>query len=84
MVILYFCAYILHRKISSLVLVTGRVSFIGSHTILKILKDGYEVYIIHNLDKYVEEEVNKVRDLVNQHFRQNLHFFWEIFAKKRI
>lgn len=57
------------------VLVTGGAGFIGSHTGLQLLEDGYEVYIIDNLDNSVEEAVNRVRDLVDQRFRLNLHFF---------
>ena len=57
------------------VLVTGGIGFIERHTTLPLLENGYEVYIIENLDNSVEETVNRVRDLVDQQFGQNLNFF---------
>ena len=66
------------------VLVTRGTGFIRSHTALQLLENGCKVYIIDNLDNSVEETVNRVRDLVDQQFSQNLHFFWGIFATKRM
>lgn len=32
-----------------MVLVTGGVGYIGSHTVIELLQDGYEVVIVDNL-----------------------------------
>ena len=45
------------------VLVTGGLGYIGSHTVLKLLDNGYEVVIIDNLSNsfcYVHEELEAI------------------------
>ena len=41
------------------ILVTGGASFIGSHTLVQLLNEGFRVSIIDNLDNSVAEAVDE-------------------------
>ena len=56
------------------ILVTGGAGFIGSHTAVQLLNEGFRVSIIDNLDNSVTEAVDRVRDLVGPKRSQNLEF----------
>uniref|UniRef100_A0A1D1XKU7 UDP-glucose 4-epimerase n=1 Tax=Anthurium amnicola TaxID=1678845 RepID=A0A1D1XKU7_9ARAE len=56
------------------ILVTGGAGFIGTHTVLQLLKEGFRVSIIDNLDNSVEEAVDRVRDLAGPDLSRNLTF----------
>ncbi|MBA0621643.1 hypothetical protein Godav_007244, partial [Gossypium davidsonii] len=56
------------------ILVTGGAGFIGTHTVVQLLNDGYRVSIIDNLDNSVIEAVHRVKDLVGPELSQKLDF----------
>ncbi|XP_045818014.1 UDP-glucose 4-epimerase GEPI42-like isoform X2 [Trifolium pratense] len=56
------------------IMVTGGAGFIGSHTVVQLLKQGYTVFIIDNLYNSVMEAVHRVRRLVGPQLSNNLHF----------
>lgn len=63
-----------HQESSNSILVTGGAGFIGTHTVLQLLNEGYRVSIIDNLDNSVEDAVDRVRDLAGSSRSGNLQF----------
>ncbi|RRT44930.1 hypothetical protein B296_00033988, partial [Ensete ventricosum] len=55
------------------ILVTGGAGYIGSHTVLQLLKGGYRAVVVDNLDNSSEVGLERVRDLAGE-FRNNLAF----------
>ena len=58
------------------ILVTEGAGFIGSHTVVELLNEGFRVSIIDNLDNFVTEAVDRVRDLFGPKRSQNLEFIF--------
>ncbi|CAM8990487.1 unnamed protein product [Rhodiola kirilowii] len=56
------------------ILVTGGAGFIGTHTVVQLLGDGFRVSIFDNLSNSVIEAVDRVRELVGPALSQNLEF----------
>lgn len=50
------------------ILVTGGLGYIGSHTTLELLKDGYNVIIIDDLSNSYFGVLNRIKSLVDQHY----------------
>uniref|UniRef100_A0A5B7AL87 UDP-glucose 4-epimerase n=1 Tax=Davidia involucrata TaxID=16924 RepID=A0A5B7AL87_DAVIN len=61
-------------SVDQTILVTGGAGFIGTHTVHQLLKEGFRVSIIDNLDNSVEEAVKRVRELVGSELSQKLEF----------
>lgn len=59
---------------SQKILVTGGAGFIGTHTVVQLLKGGFSVSIIDNFDNSVMEAVDRVRQVVGPLLSQNLQF----------
>lgn len=59
---------------SQKILVTGGAGFIGTHTVVQLLKGGFSVSIIDNFDNSVMEAVDRVREVVGPQLSQNLEF----------
>lgn len=50
------------------ILVTGGCGYIGSHTVVELLKKNYEVVILDNLSNSKKEICNRVSEIVNKDF----------------
>ncbi|KAL5079307.1 hypothetical protein RYX36_007728 [Vicia faba] len=59
---------------SQKILVTGGAGFIGAHTVVQLLKDGFHVSIIDNFDNSAMEAVDRIREVVGSNLSQNLEF----------
>ena len=46
------------------VLVTGGAGFIGSHTVVELLQDGYKVVIVDDLSNASEKVIDRIRQIV--------------------
>lgn len=62
-----------HYQQQRKILVTGGAGYIGSHTTLQLLLEGYAVVILDNLDNSCEEAVYRVQELAGE-FGKNLTF----------
>ena len=49
----------------SKILVTGAAGFIGSHTCLSLLENGYEVYAIDSLINGFEESIIRINNSIS-------------------
>ncbi|CAI5464939.1 unnamed protein product [Closterium sp. Yama58-4] len=56
------------------ILVTGGAGYIGSHTCVQLLQEGYRVVVVDNLDNSSEQAVKRVAELAGENGR-NLQFF---------
>ena len=50
------------------ILVTGGTGYIGSHTCVELLNEGYEIVIIDNLSNSKIEVVDKIKKITNKNF----------------
>ena len=50
------------------VLVTGGAGYIGSHTLVELLTEGHEAFVIDNLSNGHEEALSRVKQLANRNF----------------
>ena len=57
------------------VLVTGGAGFIGSHTVVELLQDGYQVVIVDDLSNASPKVVDRIKTIVGDGAAQNLSFY---------
>jgi UDP-glucose 4-epimerase len=50
------------------ILVTGGAGYIGSHTLVELLTEGHEAYVVDNLSNGHEEALVRVKKLANKNF----------------
>ncbi len=50
------------------ILVTGGLGFIGSHAVVELLEDGYEVVVIDNLSNSSIEVVDRIKEITGKDF----------------
>ena len=53
------------------IIVTGGLGYIGSHTVVELLNEGYEVVIIDNLSNSSEDVIDGIRAIT----KKSVHFF---------
>ncbi len=57
------------------VLVTGGAGFIGSHTVVELLQDGYKVVIVDDLSNASEKVIDRIRQIVGPQAAGRLGFY---------
>ncbi|QIW21075.1 UDP-glucose 4-epimerase GalE [Bacillus thuringiensis] len=50
------------------ILVTGGAGYIGSHTCVELLNNGYEIVVVDNLSNSSEESLNRVKEITGKQF----------------
>ncbi|MCH3967631.1 MAG: UDP-glucose 4-epimerase GalE [Atopobiaceae bacterium] len=57
------------------VLVTGGAGFIGSHTVVELLQNGYHAVIVDDLSNSSEKAVDRIKQIVGPEAAKNLTFY---------
>jgi UDP-glucose 4-epimerase len=50
------------------ILITGGLGYIGSHTVVELISEGYEVVVLDNLSNSSEGVVEKIKEITNSDF----------------
>ena len=72
------------------VLITGGLGFIGSHIVIKLLQNDYNVFIIDNLENSNFEQITKLKQIINKKIQwfqgdlRNIQFLDNFFKKYKI
>ena len=72
------------------ILVTGGCGYIGSHTCVELLNEGYDVVVIDNLSNSKIEVVDKIKEITNKDFKFYLgdccdkNILTKIFSENKI
>ena len=57
------------------VLVTGGAGFIGSHTVVELLQDGYQVVIVDDLSNASAKVLDRIRTIVGDEAAARMTFY---------
>lgn len=57
---------------SSFIMVVGGLGYIGSHTVLELLKEGYNVLVIDDLSNSYEDVLSRIKTLATEHYRTQI------------
>ena len=57
------------RGFNMKILVTGGAGYIGSHTCVELLNNGYEIAVLDNLDNSCVESMNRVKKICGKDFK---------------
>lgn len=57
------------------ILVTGGTGFIGSHTVVDLLENGYSVVIVDNLSNSSIKVLDRIKEIVGEAAFNRLHFY---------
>ena len=50
------------------ILVTGGAGYIGSHTVVELLKEGYEVVVVDDYSNSKPESLNRIKTITGKNF----------------
>ena len=60
------------------ILVTGGAGYIGSHTVVELLENGYGVVVVDNLSNSSRESLNRVKKITGKDVK-----FYEAYVRDR-
>lgn len=63
------------------ILVTGGVGYIGSHTTVELLENGYDVIIIDNLSNSSKETISRIKQITNKSVTA---YFFDLEDQKKL
>ena len=72
------------------ILVTGGLGYIGSHTVVELLDQGYEVCVVDDLSNSTREVEARIKEITNKEFQfyqldvNQTHKLGEIMSKEKI
>lgn len=66
------------------ILVTGGAGYIGSHTCVQLLEEGFRVVVVDNLDNSSEEAIRRVAELAGENGRNLTFFKVDLLDKERL
>lgn len=66
------------------ILVTGGAGYIGSHTCVELINDGYNVVVIDDLSNSIEKAINRVREITGANDKQFVFYKNNLLEKSAV